>query len=289
MSGRVRIITDSVSDLLPEVSQRLGIGVVPIYFSLNGRSYCDDGTLDRRWFFNTLTQSRFLPQTAAPSIEDFLRAYRTLYEQGAEQIVALFVQAQLSSLIDHAKRAAKVLGKDSIHFIETGQVTMGQGWLAVEAAEAAAKGASVSDIRHLVERRRRRTFVVGALASLEYLQRGGRVGWVKAQIGEVLNLKPLIGYHQGEASLLGRARTYRRAIQWLIRWVERAAPLKRLSLLHTGLAAEILTEIRHKLTAVTDFQDIQVVEAGPVFTTHVGPNAVGVALIQSEAAAPVDW
>ncbi len=289
MSGRVRIITDSVSDLLPEISQRLGIVVVPIYFSLNGQSYCDDGTLDRRWFFNQLTQSRFLPQTAAPSIEDFVRAYRTLYEQGAEQIVALFVQAQLSSLMDHAKHAAKILGKDSIHFIETGQVTMGQGWLAVEAAEAAAKGASVSDIRHLVEQRRRRTFVVGALASLEYLRRGGRVSWVKAQIGEMLNLKPLIGYHQGEARLLGRTRTHRRAIQWLIRWVERAAPLERLSLLDTGLPNEILTEIRHKLTTITDLRDIQVVDAGPVFTTHVGPNAVGVALIQSEAAAPVDW
>ncbi|MGC9397778.1 MAG: DegV family protein [Anaerolineae bacterium] len=289
MTGRVRVVTDSVSDLPPEVARRLGIAVVPIYFSLGGQSYRDDGTIDRRWFFDQLKRSDDLPQTAAPSIQDFVRTYKELQEDGVEEIVALFIDARLSSLVDHARRAAELVDGLSIHFVESGQVSMGLGWLAVEAAEAAAQGASVAEIRQRVAAARRRTFVLGALDSLDYLRRSGRVGWVKAQVGNFLRLKPLIGYHQGEARLLGRVRTHRRAVAWLVRWVEQAAPLRRLALLHTGLSPDVLRPLQERLASAASVPDVRVVEAGPVFTTHVGLDAVGVALLQTESAGEPDW
>lgn len=289
MPGQIRVVTDSVSDLPPAIAQRLGIGVVPVYFSLNGQSYRDDGTVDRNWFFAQMAQGRAFPQTAAPSIQDFLRVYQALRDEGAEQIVALFLDAGLSSLLDHAERAAEMLEDASVHILDTGQVTMGLGWLVVEAAAAAARGASVAEIRQLVARQRPRTFVVGALASLDYLRRGGRVGWVKAQVGDLLNFKPLIGYHQGEARLLGRVRTSRRAANWLVRWAGAAAPLKRVALLHTGYDQNCLLQLQQQLTSYVRDQDIQIVEAGPVFSTHVGPNAVGVAVVQAKSAAPIQW
>lgn len=289
MPGRVRVVTDSVSDLPLAITQRLGIGVVPVYFSLNGQSYRDDGSVDRSWFFDQMAQSQALPQTAAPSIQDFLQVYQALRDEGAEQIVALFLDAGLSSLQDHARRAAEMLEDASVHILDTGQVTMGLGWLVVEAAEAAARGASVAEIRQLVARQRPRTFVVGVLASLDYLRRGGRIGWVKAHVGDLLNFKPLIGYHQGEARLLGRVRTSRRAVTWLVRWTEAAAPLKRLALLHTGHDRGRLAYLRQRLTSYVLDQDVQIVEAGPVFSTHVGPHAVGIAVVQTETAVSAQW
>ena len=289
MSGRIRVVTDSVSDLSSTLAQRWGIRVVPVYFSLNGQSYRDDGTVDHGWFNEQLLNRHALPQTAAPSVGDFLQVYEQLCDEGAEQIVTLYLDAQLSSLIQHAQRAAEMVEDVSVHILETGQVTMGQGWLVVEAAEAAAQGASVAEIRRLLARQRRRTFVIGALASLDYLQRSGRVGWVKAQIGDRLNFKPLIGYHEGEARLLGRVRTARRAVDWLERWVERAAPFKRLALLHTGYALEALERLGETLAPYALDGTVPTVEAGPVFSTHVGPGAVGIAGMQAEAAKPIRW
>ncbi len=289
MPERVRVVTDSVSDLSPALTQQWGIRVVPVYFSLNGQSYRDDGTVARSWFFAQLADSHVIPQTAAPSLGEFLRAYERLRDEGAEQIVALFLDAQLSSLKQHAQRAVEMVEGVSVHLLRTGQVTMGQGWLVVEAAEAAAQGASVAEIRQLVARRRHRTFVIGALASLDYLQRSGRVGWVKAQVGDLLHLKPLIGYHRGEARLLGRVRTASRAIDWLVRWVEKAAPFKRLAVLHTGSAPDVLERLHQTLTPYIVDGTVPIVEAGPVFSTHVGPQAVGIAGLQAATAGPVRW
>lgn len=289
MSGRIRVVTDSVSDLSQAIAQRLGIEVVPVYFSLHGQTYRDDGSMEPSWFFKQLAESQAIPQTAAPSIQDFVQVYERLRDEGAEHIVTLFLDAQLSSLKHHALRAAEMTNEVSIHMLGTGQVTMGQGWLVVEAAEAAARGASVAQVRQLIARQRKRTFVIGALASLDYLRRSGRVGWAKAQIGDLLNFKPLIGYHGGEARLLGRVRTTRRAINWLVQWVKNAAPFKRLALLHTGYASDDLERLRQRLKPYILDGTIQAIGAGPVFSTHVGPHAVGVAGLQAETAEPVHW
>jgi len=289
VSGQIRVVTDSVSDLSQAMVKRLGIGVVPVYFSLNGQNYRDDGSVERSWFFKQLVESQALPQTAAPSIRDFVRVYEELCDEGAKRIVALFLDAQLSSLKHHALRAAEMMNGVSIHMLETGQITMGQGWLVVEAAEAAARGYSVVQIQQLIARQRQRTFVIGALASLDYLSRSGRVGWVKAQIGDLLNFKPLIGYHDGEARLLGRVRTTRRAINWLVQWVKKAAPFKRLALLHSGYALDDLEHLQQRLIPYALDGVVQTLEAGPVFSTHVGPNAIGVAGLQAETAGPVRW
>jgi DegV family protein with EDD domain len=289
VSQRIRIVTDSVADLLPETVQRLNIAVVPIYFSLDGSQYCDDGTTSRVWFYEKLQQQSGLPQTAAPSVADFLKVYNALVAQGAEEIIGLFMASRLSSLQAHARQAAHLVEGARVHVIDTRQVTMGIGWLAIAAAEAVAAGASVAEVRALVDTLGPRTFVLGMLDTLEYLHRGGRVSWVQSQIGTLLRLKPLIGYHHGEARLLGRVRTRRRALRWLVHRLSEAAPLERLALLHTGLPRQQLEAIKSDVAAYTQQDEVPVIGAGPVFCTHVGPHAVGFAVVQSATAPRIPW
>ncbi len=285
MSGRVRIITDSVADLPPEIAHRLRIAVVPVQIFSGGQSHRDDETLDRDQFYESLKQDGPLPQTSAPSPDEILHFYQTLAAEGAEEIIALFMASSLSSLGRHAQMATARLEKARVHILETGQVSMGSGWLAITAAEAAVNGATVAEITALVASQRRRTFVVGVLASLQHLRRGGRVGWARAWAGDLLQVKPLIIFSEGEARLLGQVRIYSRALQWLERWVAEAAPLERLVLLHSRPAPQILERVRAALHPYAPAGELLVVEAGPTFVTHVGPDAVGVAVVQAARSA----
>ncbi len=289
VSQPIRILTDSVADLWPDLARRLDIAVAPIYVSLNGKSYLDDGSLSRRWFYTALQQEDGLPQTAAPSVDDLLTVYKTLIAEGAEEIVALFMASRLSSMHAQARRAARLARGARVHLIDTQQVSMGIGWLAVAAAEAVQTGASVAEVRELIEDLKRRTFVVGMLDTLEYLRRGGRVSWVQAQMGSLLRLKPLIGFHRSEARLLGQARTRRRALRWLLDWLSEVAPVERLALLHTGFPDVQLERLRTQLNSFVPQEEVLVVEAGPVFCTHVGPKAVGVAVVQEKTAPAAPW
>ncbi|MCD4738549.1 MAG: DegV family protein [Anaerolineae bacterium] len=284
MSNSIRVLTDSTSDLSVETAQRWGIRILPLHFSLGGEDYCDDGTLDRSCFYQRLAQSGEMPQTAAPGVGEILALYEELVTEGAEDIIAIFLANSLSSTQANAQLAARELVGARVHLLESGQISMGLGSLAQAAAEALAQGATVVEVKELVVALRQRTYIIGVLDTLEYLKRSGRVSWATAQLGQWLNVKPLISFHAGEARLLGRVRTRRRARAWLLRQVAEVGPLERLVLLHSDLAEESWMALREALQPYAPSGKLPVVEVGPIFGTHIGPQGVGVALVQAGGA-----
>ncbi|MFP4346008.1 MAG: DegV family protein [Anaerolineales bacterium] len=284
---RIRIVTDSVADLPEELIQRWEIKRVPVYLNVDGRSYRDDGTLSHAWFYRQLIAGTPLMQTAAPAIGEFASCYRELVEEGAQEILGLFVASSLSSLAGHGRQAAEAFSAARVRVVESRQVSMGIGWQVIAAAEALAAGASMEDVVALVESLRERTYVFGVLDSLDHLLRSGRVNWTQARVAKVLRIKPVIAFYGGEAHLLGQVRTRRRALKWLFRRVEEAAPLERLALLHSHLDVAALEEVRILLEPLAPPAGMLTVEVGPVFGTHIGPGGVGVALVQSSEAPPL--
>lgn len=284
MNRRIRVVTDSASDLPAEIAQRGGIKVLPLHFSLEGLAYRDDGTLTPSWFYQRLARSRELPQTAAPGVGEILALYEELVAEGAEDIIALFLANSLSSTRANAQLAARELGGARVHLWESGQISMGLGVLAQAVAGALAQGATVAEAQQLATALRRRTYVLGVLDTLEYLRRSGRVSWAKSQLGQWLNIKPLIVFHAGEARLLGRVRTHQQARKWLLRQVAEAGTLERLVLLHSALPEANWRALQAEMSPYAPGGKLPVVEAGPVFGTHVGPGGMGVALILAEGA-----
>ncbi|HOU13192.1 MAG TPA: DegV family protein [Anaerolineae bacterium] len=279
-SSRIRIITDSVADIPPELIQRLNIKVVPIHLIMGKQSYLVDGFGDHGWFYRELLQSSVMPTTAAPSPEKFLRMYRELVAEGAEDIIGLFAAANVSSLYDHALLAAQELSGARVSVLDTGQISMGIGWLALIAAEAAARGDSMAEIETLVKAARARTQVFGLLDSLEYLRRSGRVGWATTQVVTLLQIKPMISFADGEARLIGRVRTHQRALQQMVDLVKGLTPLEKLAVLHAHTEPAAVMRLQEALAPYAPEQPPLVVEVGPIFGAHVGPGALGVALVR---------
>lgn len=280
-SPRIRVITDSVADIPPQFIRLLNIKVVPIHLIMEKESYLVDGAGDHGWFYRELMRSVAMPTTAAPSPEKFLRMYRELVAEGAEDIIGLFAAANVSSLYDHALLAAQELSGARVSILDTGQISMGIGWLALIAAEAAARGASISEIEMLVKAARARTQVFGLLDSPEYLRRSGRVGWATTQVVSLLQIKPMISFADGEARLIGRVRTHQRALQRMVDLVKELAPLDRLAVLHAHADSATVMRLQEALASYAPENSPLVVEVGPIFGTHVGPGALGVALVRA--------
>lgn len=292
---RIRVITDSVADLPWEVAQQLGIQVVPIYVILGAESYLADAALDAAWFYREWERLDCRSQTAAPPPEEFLSAYRELVAEGATDIIGLFLASPLSSIVQHARQAAASLAASlneaeneaeneadvRVHIVETGQVSMGVGWMAIAATEAIAQGATLPEVLALLEDMRSRTYVIGVLSSLDHLRRGGRVGWAAARVAGWLRIKPIISYAQGEAKLAGHVRTYHRALDRLTNFVATVAPLERLAIIHSRAPQEALDQLQGDVAALVDVP-VRIVEVGPIFGTHVGPKGIGVAVVQAE-------
>jgi DegV family protein with EDD domain len=279
MGGRVRVLTDSVADLPRSLVDQFQIKVVPVYLVVDGQTYRDDGMLDRDRFYQQLSSVATPPTTAAPAPREFYEAYADLVADGAETIVALVTSSTVSSIYDHAQVAASSFDAVPVHVVDTRQISMGLGWLVIEAAERLEAGEPVQDVLNQVSAIRSRTRVLGLIDALAYLRRSGRVGWVSGAFAELLRIKPLISFYQGKANLLGRVRTSARGMRALMAQIEATGPVDRLSLLHARADIGTLGQAQDQLAALFPDLDIPVIDIGAVFATHVGPRCVGVALI----------
>lgn len=281
MDGHIRIVTDGVADIPPHLIEQFKIKVVPIYLLMGQTSHLVGVSANYGWFYRELLTSDVMPKTAAPAPAEFLQAYQDLVAEGARDIIGLFASANVSSLYNHAVLAAQQLTGATVHVFDTGQVSMGIGWVVLMAAEAVARGASLAEIKALIGQACARAVVLGMLDSPEYLRRSGRVSWAAAKLVSLLQIKPMIAFADGEAQLIGRVRTHQRALQHMVDTVMTMAPLQKLAVLHAHADPAVVTRLSEALAPYAPDPSLMVVEVGPIFGAHVGPGAVGVALVRA--------
>ena len=277
--SQVRVITDSTSDVPPKVADRLHVTVVPAYVQIGNRSYRDDGTrLNREEFYAQLPTMPVVPTTAVPPAHEFATAYRSLVGEADEAIV-IVVATSLSGMYNVARLGAREVPELRVHVVDSGQVTMGLGWMVIAAAEAAAAGQSAGEILALLEDLRPRVRVYAMLDTLEYLRRSGRVTWARAKVAHILRIKPIVEVLLGKVRDAGRARTRRRAIERLVELARAEGPLERLAILHT-YAPEV-NDLRRRLADLCSPRQLLTVAVTTIIGAHVGPRGLGVAAVTS--------
>lgn len=275
---RIGIVTDSSSDLPRPVASASGIGVVPLTVRFGDQTFTDGVDLDNAGFWQRLEAASPLPETAAPSPGAFLDAF------GAATDVDGIVCITLSSLLSGTYQAAVIAADQAslpVKVVDSGVVSMALGLVALEAAQAAAAGNDIGGVAEAAADAARRANVIAALDTLEYLERGGRVGRVSALIGGLLDIKPLITLADGVVTAAGRARTRSKAMAAVVEHVA-ALDLETVTLVHSGAAG--VAGLIAALAAANpglDLTDPLVAELGPVVGTHTGPGVLGVAYLRS--------
>ncbi len=275
----VRIVTDSTCDVPPDVVEKLGIKVVPVYINIGDKSYLDGVDLSRREFFINLPDYDSFPTTAAPASGTFTAVYQELVDEGATDIISLHIAANLSNTFNAARLGAEDVQGASVTLWDTKQITMGSGLQVMAAAEAAAAGSSVTEILSMLEEKRSKTRIYAVLDTLEFLRRSGRVSWAQFGLGTLLRIKPMLEVYESDVIMNERVRTFKRATRRLIELVEAQQPLEHIAVLHANNleAAQRLQEQAAYLFPPD--QDVIFMEITPAIGTHIGPGAVGFAFI----------
>ena len=272
----IRIVTDSTGDLPEEVAAQHGIGVVPIYINFDGDSYLDGIDLSREDFYARLPDLDPSPTTAIPGLGLFLQTYQRLVDEGATEILSVHLSRELSGVVDAAQLAARD-APVPITVVDSGSLSLGLGFLAQAAAEAAANGSSMTEIMTLIDDQRRRTHVFAMLDTLEFLRRSGRMNRVLATVGGWLRIKPLLKMNDGTATA-ERIRSTEAAVQRLIALLTEALPLERVALVHTH-ALERAQELRDRARHLLPHDSVLSVDITPVLGAHLGPDAAGFACV----------
>lgn len=273
----VKVVTDSAADLPPEIVRELSITVVPDNVHFGHRTYREGVDITSEEFFAELAKSPVIPTTSQPAVGVFEEVYRRLAEE-TDQIISIHLPEKLSAVLNSAYLAARALAGVEIAFIDSTQVSMGMGWLVITAARAAQQGKELAEIVALVEDTIPRLRLIAMLDTLEYLQRGGRIGKVTALLGTALKVKPLIQVLNGEALPLENARTRRKALRRLVEIIADLAPLEEVAVVHAN-APDLAHEVGTMLATIHPSHRILICPVGPILGTHAGPGAVGVACV----------
>ena len=274
----IKIITDSTCDLPDDLIEKHEITVLPLYIHIGRRSYLDRIDMNRPDFYNGLPSFSTHPTTAAPSPAMFSEAYLKAESQGADEILSIHISESLSAVPDVARIAAESFSSAAVTVFDSQQLSLGAGYIVLEAAKAAQEGKTVAEILPMLEALTRRTYVFAALDTLEYLKRSGRMHFALATIGSLLQLKPILKMNQGNPTS-ERIRTREKAIRRLIQLVENVGPLERIDLVHTnapGQAEGLFYRARHLFPSGNKPLSVNVT---PVLGAHLGPNVIGFACI----------
>ena len=276
-----RIVTDSTSDIADDTARKLGIAVVAQNVHFGTLSFEDNVTITPDEFYEMLSSASELPKTSQASPGRFKEVYDEL-GRNADGIVSIHVSSKISGTCNSAQQGALATSaRCPVEVIDSGQASMGLGLAVLAAAEAAFRGAGQREVVSTARSAVRRAQCLCLFETLEYLQKGGRIGKAQALLGSLLKIKPMIIVRDGEVHPLGMARTFPRALAKMKETVRGFAPLESLAVMHSTtpeVASEVAGDLKEMLPVGSE---PHIARFGPALGVYAGPGALGIALMQA--------
>ena len=288
MNKKVAVLTDSTASIPEEILQELNIHTVAYYIHRGQEVLRDLVTIQREEFLQWLATARFLPTTASPGPGDYIQAYEELVEAGHEEIVSIHMTSKASGAYQAASVAQSMLKETlpnvRVEVIDTCNVALCQGWMAIEAARAALAGVKVDEVIEKVKKMIPHTNILQTADTLKYLYMGGRIGKAKHLVGSLLNIKPLISMEAGEIVAVGVARSRTHAYQMMADKIEAVVGKGRVKIayVHAGAKQEVeklRNIVENRLNTVESF----IAELSPALAVHTGPGTAGLCYLVDQS------
>jgi len=273
----IKIVVDSTADIPVALREQYDITVVPILAQFGNQTFRDDVDITRDEFYARLVASPEPPKTAAPSVGMFEEAFRKVAADGSE-VLSISVAGALSGTFNAARQGAQLVEGARIECVDSQTATMPFGFLALQAAKAIRAGASLEDAVTLIEQLRTRTVLYVGLDTLRYLEKGGRIGRMRALLGTLLSVKPIMEVRNAEVVPIEQVRTSRRVPPRLVELGQARGEFADLAVLYTTTrdAAEQMADLCAAMGMMSRAQ-ILIVQATGVLGVHTGPGALGLA------------
>ena len=214
--SKIAILTDSASDITPDMIEGLDVTVIPIRLKIGENNYKDGVNLSKKEFWHKLLTEKVVPKTAQPSPAEFRDYYEELFNKGYEKIISIHISSKMSGTQQVAKVAREMLKREKdIIIVDSKSVTFGQAYQVLEAAKMIKAGVKLEDILTRLYEIADKMKVYFAVSDLTYLEKGGRIGRASSVIGNLLKLRPVLKLEDGEVSLETKTFGERGAISYM--------------------------------------------------------------------------
>jgi DegV family protein with EDD domain len=273
----IKIVTDTTAELSRDYCRVHEIDVVPQIIRFGEETFLEGVEMDESEFLRRLKSSATLPGTAAPAPGLFDDTYRQAAERG-QPILSIHPSRDVSGTVASANVARGLYPHADIRVIDMRTIAGCLGESVKLAVEWRDAGVSIDEIETRLKALIPRSRTYFLVATLEYLQRNGRIGGASRLIGSVLQIKPILQLSEGHVEPLDKVRTHQKALERLKELVVAECPRTpeaHLSVMHADVAADA-AKLRDELRAVLDIQEIPIYPIGPAITTHGGPGILAV-------------
>ena len=273
----IKIIADSTADLTSALKAQ--VSIVPLSIHFGEEEFLDGVTITHEQFYQRLTNSKELPRTSQPSPEAFVHAYEQATADGSDAIV-LTVSATLSGTYQSACIAAEDF--PGVYVVDSGTVAIGTGILAQLALQLVQEGLPTAEVVRRLEQEKGRVDVIAMVDTLEYLHKGGRLSKTAAIAGGLLNIKPILTIHDGQITVLGKARGIKQGYSLLndkLIAFGGADPSCPMLLGYTGADNSLLERYIQENSDLWPESTPRTI-IGSVIGTHAGPGALAAAFFK---------
>ena len=285
--SKIRIVTDSTSDLTQELIEQYQIDVLPLTVTLGENSYRDKVDINEDEFYQMMCATDDFPTTSQIPPVGFVEAYQKLAQEGAEHIISIHLSSELSGTYQSSVLAAGMVADQvHVHCIDSRSATIGLGPMVLAAARMAQAGLDIEQIMEQMEQVVKNTAVYFLIDSLDNLHKGGRIGKASHMVGSLLNLKPILSLQDGVISAYEKIRGNKdnKALERLIDILEeKIDPDKKLYCAigySDSKALERAKRIQERLEGTVDCDEFIYLQIGCVVGAHIGTGAVGMGFYQ---------
>lgn len=285
-----KILSDSSCDIPEQLLKEYDIELVPFYISFDQNKYYKERIeLNINDFYKILRTENVFPKTSLPSVQDYIDKFTIYLNQGLD-IVCFCLASQLSGSYQSALNAKNILSEDypnlKIEIINSRQATGGQGLIVLEAVRMQKANFTIEQLVDKIKQVRLNCKIVFTVDSLEYLQKGGRIGKVASLLGNIFNIKPLIVLRNDELLPVGRVRGRKKAIKELYSLMKQEMGDNQNfdDYNFILLSADCLEDANLvKATLKQDFNidvNYPIADVGMTIGSHTGPTALGICFVR---------
>ncbi|MGQ9545727.1 MAG: DegV family protein [Dehalococcoidia bacterium] len=277
----VKVVTDSCSDVTPQLAKELGITVVPLYVQFGNETYRDNVDLTTEEFYRRLAMSRVMPTTSTVTPADFAELFIKLAQE-TKEILTLTVSEKFSATYAAALQAKATIKEDCrVEVIDSRQGAGAQMLLVILASRLSRAGLNLDQVVEQVKKAIPRVHIRMTFDTLEYLRKGGRIGKAQAFLGSLLKVNPVLGIKDGQAFPIARCRNRSQAIDFLVSFVKSFSRIEALAI-EDATTANDLDMLVERLKGLVPSERIYRSKVSPVVGTHVGPHVLAVSVLEAE-------
>jgi DegV family protein with EDD domain len=279
----VQVITDSTSDIPPELATKLSIRVVPIYVHFGEQTFRDGLDIRNDEFYTMLKASPIHPTTSQPNPNDFASVYKEFCGK-VEGIASIHISSKISGTYNTALLGRELIEDGCpIEVVDSKFNSAGLGLIVIAAARLAQAGASLAEVIHEANSAIQQVSMFGIFSTMKYLARSGRVNKAVATASEFLHVMPLLGFQDGEVIRGGLVRTFSKGIDRLYDFVKKRTIIAEATIVHSAMIDQALG-FKKMLCALIPETKISIAELGAGLGVHGGPGVLLVAVREINAA-----